>query len=122
MIDPADLLREAQTLFGVADGDEVRRRTAVSRAYYAAYHHAKRAAEAAGYQEDGNASVHWQLRRHYKSTKDPKLKRIAQFLWDLKGLRVRADYELAGNLSISDARDAIAMARHIVSALPKDGQ
>lgn len=118
MITPADVLREAQTLLGMANADEVRRRTAVSRAYYAAYHHARVVAEMAGYCDNGKASVHAQLGQHFKAAKDPKLRRVAQFLRDLKGLRVRADYALDGDVSVSDARDAVLKALRIVSLLP----
>ncbi|KAA0680326.1 HEPN domain-containing protein [Roseomonas genomospecies 6] len=122
MITPADVLREAQALFGMDDGDEVRRRTAVSRAYYAAYHHARCAAEADGYREDGKASVHWQLQRHYSGKANPKQRRIAQFLRNLKGLRVRADYRLSEALSVSEAREALSLAAHIVTQIDRISQ
>lgn len=118
MIEPADLLREAQTLLNAVDDNEVRRRTAVSRAYYAAYHGAKVVAEAAGYRDDGKTSVHAQLGRYFQTSPDRKRKRIASMLKDLRNLRVRADYYLAGDLSASDAEYAIATALRIVSLLP----
>lgn len=118
MVEPADLLQEAREL--VDQPGEVRRRTAVGRAYYAAYHHALRhpavAAMAAAIEEKRAASVaarkappggHTMLQRKLTDTRDKALGEAGELLARLWRLRVRADYELDGSLGAKEARKSI---------------
>lgn len=98
--------------------DEASRRTAINRAYYAAYHAAAAYVRA---EEPAPASQqlrHDQVWRLIRDSKRPKCGIIAQLSFNLRDARVKADYKnpYPGNLD-RETNDAIAFCASIVSLL-----
>jgi hypothetical protein len=120
---PRDLLREARE---VAERGHVEtaRRTAISRAYYAAYHGARRYHDLLPFPGRSKANVgdHENL-IHQLQHPDPKLPDEAQhwsmivggLLLRLRPLRILADYELQAEARVREMQDAIAMAAQILN-------
>jgi hypothetical protein len=94
---------------------EAASRSAVSRAYYAAFCHARNHARASlGYRPTGTAADHTSLRRHLARHGQF---RIARRLDDLRTWRNLCDYEdMVRNVPLI-LRSALAAARDVVSAL-----
>jgi len=78
-----------------ATGEEARTRTAVSRAYYAAYHRVRSWAESHGFQTslDPGVGVHGQLWRWMASHADPDANEVAEMGWKLRDQRTMCDYD-----------------------------
>jgi HEPN domain len=122
-VSPRDLLREARKVAERAD-EETARRTAASKAYYAAYHGAK------GYHDllpkpgrskqnvgDHENLIH-SLRYPDQTLGDAICKhsiKIGELLLRLRPSRVRADYDLQAEVTVSDMNDAIEMAVKILN-------
>jgi hypothetical protein len=120
---PRDLLREARV--AAERGDvEIARRTAISRAYYAAYHGAKiyhnllplpgRSKADVGEHEN---LIH-QL-QHPDSKLPDKVRNcsmiVGGLLLRLRPSRILADYELQAEVLVREMRDAIEMAAQILN-------
>lgn len=102
-VTPDDLLAEAKLLATAARASEARRRTVISRAYYAAYHTLLQAAQAKGYvyetQQNRPAGRHENLIHWCEGRpSDPDLKQSARRLLTMKRHRVSADYKLHARL------------------------
>jgi uncharacterized protein (UPF0332 family) len=72
-----------------------RNRSAISRAYYAAFHVALDHLQAAGFTIARNDSVHREVSRLLDWSDDATLKNVGAKLNDLRGARNRADYDVA---------------------------
>ena len=122
-VSPRDFLREARAIAEREPG-EVQRRTAIGRAYYAAFHGARRFHDELprpGRSEPGS-SEHQKL-IHQLRNPDPGLAkemRLTSFkagdlLLRLRPLRVRADYELRVDVPPQAMTDAIETAAQILN-------
>jgi hypothetical protein len=119
-ITSTDLLVFAESL--VASADEVALRAAASRAYYAAYHHARDYA----HQNDidmlkappeDRAGVHGDLIYTFRSHSSKNIKEAAYALQNAKDIRSKADYRLSENLLSNDVKLVIAYAKRVVGYL-----
>ncbi len=100
MIQPRDFLVQADRL--LASGSEVDRRSAVSRAYYAAYHLARvLVAKKCGVVVSKTADAHQTIQRCLMNSQHTQLRSAGSRLESLRGERNVADYQL------TDARFAI---------------
>lgn len=124
-VTPDDLLAEAKLLASAARASEARRRTVISRAYYAAYHALLQAAQTKGYVYDTKPNrpkgshenlIHWC--EHLQG--DPDLKLSARRLLTMKRDRVNADYKLHARLDYdlmqTVLEDAEAMVADLIPA------
>ena len=104
---------------------EVERRCAVSRAYYAALHWAREHVEKCPPLEVGEERIGSHERvlkrlRGYRESKDAR--KAAYVLADLKTKREGADYELIGDVTLEDASQALAIVERVrgfLEAIPK---
>ncbi len=78
----------------VAAGSEARHRTAVSRAYYGAFHFAKELLTAAGIILPDTAEAHRKMQMCLKEPRVDDARRAGDKLELLRGQRNRADYDL----------------------------
>lgn len=119
MIDCVDILEETRDLAKAAHGREIRRRTTISRAYYAAYHRVETAARGLGYRFNNGAGVgmHADLIGFMRQSGRPELVGAAEVLYRLKGLRVLADYKLHASVSVPHMREAIEQAEYLLTEL-----
>ena len=113
---PQDLLGEARALLAGAE-TEVRRRTAVSRAYYAAFHAAWQFAASLGFTERPHRSVQGQVTRFLAGREEASLRQCAALLIRLRDLCNKADHHLRITVSNSLTEDAIADAGEILEIL-----
>lgn len=117
-VTPSDFLAEAKA--AAIRSDEIGRRQAISRGYYAAYHWAEslsgQFANPASY---GRARTHQELIDRMQSVDRKKIKggtlanQIAPLLARGRALRVKADYFLNEDIFESEARAAIAHAERV---------
>jgi len=100
-------------------GDEASLRTAVSRAYYVAFHAAK------GYVERTQGAFHRRSSEHdqtwtaLSSSGDAEEATIGQWGSDLCRLRINADYKLQKSTQSREALQALSYARKIREGLGK---
>lgn len=115
---PQDFLRLAKKLSSSAD--EIERRTAVSRAYYFAFHQADQGKDIlpeSQYDDRGYGS-HEAVIRRYLSCRDRKdAVKVGYVLRDMKNRRESADYELDGQCHADEPIVQIAQAERIQSLL-----
>lgn len=111
---PVDYLALAAALHYEAkkDGAESKRRTAVSRAYYGAFLQARENAGISSKGRDG----HERVIQHYHDAA------LANWLRDLKQLRVDADYDLAVTLTIQQSGAALKQATKVFTSLDPNFQ
>lgn len=119
MIGPADLLLEADELIRSETGREVRWRTAMSRAYYAAFHSVAGVADARGYTFDRRSGkgMHAHLLAWLDRSGDQTLRKSGIILRTLKDRRTDADYRLRADLSLVGARETVDMARKLIAMI-----
>jgi len=100
-------------------GDEATYRTAVSRAYYGAFHVARSFLVELGFEPIRNLSVHAFVRRYLNASGDPNAIAATDELGDLQQARNRADYDLddpdVGSRGF--AMVSVERAHRVVSAL-----
>jgi uncharacterized protein (UPF0332 family) len=92
MIRPVDFLALANRLAGGAS--EAEWRTAVSRAYYAAFHVARRLLDDLGFRVPDGDQAHRYLWLRLSNCGDPHVQQAGSALNTLRGYRNRADYDL----------------------------
>lgn len=122
-ISPRDLLAEARRIAKDAT-NEPSRRSAIGRAYYAAFHGAKRYQAALPFpgrslaQGGEHENLINQL-RYPDSRVGPKLETDSQavgaFLLRPRPMRIRADYELAADIEVGEMNDALQLASQILN-------
>lgn len=121
MILDTDLLRLAEKLS--LSTTEPEWRCAVSRAYYAAFHHGRDLLQALGFEPPRGEIAHAYLWRRLQSCGNPSLGMAGSDLNQLRGQRNRADYDLAGDVSHRTAMTAVETAAaifRIIDALTPD--
>lgn len=118
MITAIDFLHFADSLCRNSDS-ETDDRVCISRAYYAAMHHALENAINKGYQRDkyDAGGTHKNLLFYYERQADDDSSLIADLLRKLKKARSRADYELSKSIYSSHAKTAIKQAEQIFSLI-----
>ena len=98
MITARDLLLEAKHLLALPQSTrtETRRRTIISRSYYAAYHHLQAHEIGERYRRSGTekTGMHRAFLNYLGSIRDPDVNYAHRILNDLYEWRVRADYWL----------------------------
>lgn len=116
MITPADFLAIAQQLSG---SNEAELRTAVSRAYYAAFHQAQATAEKFTYKPNPKSkSSHQDLMNFLARFGDPDYKTAADSLKRARRLRKKADYRLSDGITAEDAQTCIDLAQQVFELCP----
>ncbi len=116
MIVAEDFLRLAGKLAAVPSADEAQIRTAISRAYYAAFHAAKGCLTAIGVRIGHN---HGELQRFLLESAHSQAVEAGKQLADLHTFRIKADYELSDRIvgSRRFAQDCVETAAEIVAIL-----
>ena len=94
MITPGEILNEARVLLNGVVINEPRCRTIVSRAYYAAYHHALQHPAAKNFNPTEKQSPHTALAYHLIKTDDANIRFAGKLLQALRLRRTTADYTL----------------------------
>ena len=92
-MDAREFLHCAASLLQI--GTHAANRSAVSRAYYGAFHVAKTHLEANGFRFLHNDRSHGEVNRFLSWSGDPQLAIAVTRLSDLRGVRNKADYDLA---------------------------
>jgi hypothetical protein len=118
MIQPRDFLAQAEQL--LTGGSEVDRRSAVSRAYYAAYHLARiLVSEKCGVVLSKTADSHQTLQRCLMNSQHAQLRAAGSRLESLRAERNLADYNLTdARFAIPDAaKFDVEMAREIFTVI-----
>lgn len=120
--DWADYLKLAEALMRdpISPGpEEASLRTAISRAYYAAFRSASNLAAGRGeIIPAGLASDHGLVINHFQNATDPARQKIGAHLSRLRGNRNKADYNdvFPGRLA-DTARSSVILARNVLAAL-----
>lgn len=115
-MNPVEFYHQAQRWYTEGNPEEsVTARSIVSRAYYAAYHVARREA---GFQEDERSEqpAHEMVLNYYYA-KDPTL---ANEIYQLRRLRTDADYRLSRPCERAQARNALTRSRSILIQLDEE--
>lgn len=116
MIDPSDFESQARNIVGT-NPTEVKMRTGISRAYYAAFHYCKLAANTWCNQlseiekkdkKGSHEQLFFQLQKPSNLTiVDDSLRNMAEQAKKLKTLRLDADYELSKTINNRDYTSAL---------------
>ncbi|MFT0753490.1 HEPN domain-containing protein [Synechococcus sp. RC10A2] len=96
MFDWYEYLRLATELAGhpiAPASEEARQRSAISRAYYAAFCKCRNYLQTQGYQVSRESLAHTQVRNLFKQSQDRRLKQVGHHLDRLRSDRNMADYE-----------------------------
>lgn len=111
----SDYIKVAEDLR--AGSSEAALRTAVSRAYYAAFGEARASAERELGEKFMDRSVHEAVINHYDQSQDFPRRNLAASLKHLKTSRVLADYRLDRSVDRRIVNQAIADANRVLSDL-----
>lgn len=114
-VKPFDFLNSAIQLAG--GGDEMSKRNALSRAYYAAYHHAREICDPVDEDEEVQTGMHRRFIEGLVQSEPGTLNRILGVkLNTLYAKRIKADYRLSDEivasqvaLQINDAKTVLAL-------------
>ena len=98
-MEAADFISLAGKLTAAANAGEATYRTAVSRAYYGAFHVALSFLAELGFSAPRTANVHAFVQHHLNASEQPAARTAASLLSDLHAARNRADYQL-GNPAV----------------------
>jgi uncharacterized protein (UPF0332 family) len=93
-MDGNDFIALAGKLAAPPAADEAACRTAISRAYYGAFHVARSLLTELGFAAVGNANVHGFVQHYLNGSGDPQACRAASLLSHLQMARNKADYRL----------------------------
>jgi uncharacterized protein (UPF0332 family) len=110
-----DFLSVALTL--AADSSEAAWRSAISRAYYAAFHVARELLINLGFKVAGGSGTHDFLWLRLQNSGDPLVKRAGSNLNVLRGLRNKADYDLRRRVAQAIAQNEVSVAEQIIQTL-----
>jgi len=109
-----DLQQRADAV-GLPFAPEAAKRTAVSRAYYAAFCHARNYAERSlGFQRSGSGQDHASLRTYFRQQNDEVLEEIAAHLDEVRTWRNQCDYDDEVEELDAIVRSAIQNAEFII--------
>jgi uncharacterized protein (UPF0332 family) len=110
-----DFLTVAQSL--LSDRSEAAWRSAVSRAYYAAFHRAREVLENLGFAVSRGERAHAYLWLRLSNCGNPRIQTTGAALRSLRQDRNRADYELQSPLTQANAERSVRAAEQIVLLL-----
>ena len=116
MTKPKDFLQEARALLGGAT-TEIRRRTIVGRAYYAAYHFLLSHSCTDGfkaYRAEADTGRHKALIDFLSKSQDRVVQHCGRTLSTLFSRRRKADYILEKSISITEAKDTVELAEELI--------
>jgi uncharacterized protein (UPF0332 family) len=114
-MNPHEFLELAdERLLGVREGDW---RSAVSRAYYAAFHVARSLLRAQGFAVPRSDRAHSYLSQRLSNSGHPDVNLAGQQLEDVRDQRTWADYDLHRPLAQQDAEATVLRAKDVVQAL-----
>ena len=100
--------------------DEAERRTAVSRAYYAAFHAGRDFFDDLGFRVPRAEAAHvYVSRRLSAATSVPSLTAVGNDLNTLRGYRNQADYDMHLAMSLEKVAAGVEMAKNILAELAK---
>jgi uncharacterized protein (UPF0332 family) len=115
MIEPRDFLEVAEAL---ARGDsEAEWRSAISRAYYAAFHGARRLLMNCGFVVPRADRAHAFLWMRLANSGDPAIQQAGGWLDSLRGQRNEGDYDLGASFSAATARLHVQLGKAILDVL-----
>ena len=100
-----------------ADPAEAAWRSAISRAYYAAFHVARELLTDLGFTVAGGSGAHDYLWLRLQNSGDLQVKHAGSDLNALRGQRNKADYELRRALAQAIARNEVKVAEQIIQTL-----
>jgi uncharacterized protein (UPF0332 family) len=115
MITGREFLKQAQDWIVLAEEEDWR--SAVSRAYYAAFHVARRLLSDVGFVVPRGDRAHAYLWRRLSNCGDTQVQLAGSDLNTLRGDRNRADYEVQQTLSHNDALLQVHAAARIIQIL-----
>lgn len=114
--DPLDILRFAESMADAAD--EVKNRSSISRAYYAAYHVAKTYEQFLPNPRTIRGGTHKQLTDKFCDiNSDSRLRSIGYILRDMCTHREAADYDLSEPITIYETNAQIESAKRVIKKL-----
>lgn len=113
MTEPAEILRDAEQLAGAAM-TEARRRTILSRSYYAALHYLWKHPCAAEFRKEKERSIHRGLVQHLVQSNNRSVIHCARLLARLRSRRELADYHLADTVTAAMVEKSIEDAGEII--------
>jgi uncharacterized protein (UPF0332 family) len=118
-MDPVDFISLAGKLAATANADDAAYRTAVSRAYYGAFHLAALFLAELGFSAPRTANVHVFVQHHLNGSRQLPACTAASLLSDLHAARNRADYQLGHDTvgTQAVAKWSVEMAHQIRAAL-----
>lgn len=111
---PEVFLNVAKEWVEKKDECEAHERSAISRAYYAAYHSCRNALEVLGIPEIDHLPSHQRVIKALKTCDDKDLSSLGRKLADLKVMREAADYDIEFPLPIQNKQLAIRKAESIL--------
>ncbi len=114
-MNPRDFLTLANAL--AAGTTEAAWRTAISRAYYAAFHTARQLLRDLGLRAPRGDQAHAYLWMRLSNCGDPQLAVACQKLQDLRGKRNEADYDIDVPLPQANAPPRLIAAGHVIQTL-----
>ncbi len=114
-MNPRDFLTLANAL--AAGTTEAAWRTAISRAYYAAFHTARQLLRDLGFRVPRGDQAHAYLWMRLSNCGDPQLVVAGQKLQDLRGKRNEADYDIDLPLPQANASPRLIAAGHVIQTL-----
>jgi uncharacterized protein (UPF0332 family) len=114
-MEPRDFLRLAESL--AQAGAEAELRTAVSRAYYAAFHVARKLFLNCGFMVPQADRAHGYLWLRLSNTREAQTRWAGEELKRLRSERNRADYQLLHPFTASDSQRCLRTAREIILRL-----
>jgi uncharacterized protein (UPF0332 family) len=114
---PAELLLDTNDLIRTVNKDDARRRTIVSRAYYAAFHHCLIVSRNNGYAFDRNGryGTHESLIKFLRNHSNSDMEYAGRLLEGLKARRIIADYAMDLPISTCEAKETIEEASVILN-------
>jgi uncharacterized protein (UPF0332 family) len=110
-----DFLAVASAL--AAASTEAEWRSAISRAYYAAFHTAREFLARLRFRVPAGEQAHAYLWLRLSNTGDPTADAIGRLLRDLRGRRNNADYDLGRPRSRANAADGVTDARDLIARM-----
>jgi uncharacterized protein (UPF0332 family) len=110
-----EFLVVAQVLLG--DSREAAHRSAISRAYYAAFHVARHLMEDLGFTISRADRAHAYLWLRLSNSGEPHVELAGRELNDLRGDRNHADYDVVRRVSHADAAGRVRIAERIMQIL-----
>lgn len=118
-----DFIESARKMFH--GGREIDFRNAVSRAYYAAYHEAKKIADQhANGVPHSKAGVHekiiQKLKNHAGGNNEPIIRQIGDMLKHCKSQRIKADYKLSTNVNQTNSSICIQYCKNLIDLCRKN--